>query len=357
MLLFLHTTGACDLRCAYCGGSFSPQVVPHEVRYRISDLQRFVDGCEDLTIAFYGGEPLLRPRFIAEVMDSIHADRYVIQTNGLNVRRLPQRYWRRFDAVLVSIDGVREVTDAYRGTGVYDAVLRSVRWLRDVGFSGDLIARMTVSEMGDIHRDVMHLLSLNLFNHVHWQLDVVWSDRWDDFDGWAMRSYLPGVRRLVRWWIREMRKGRVPGVVPFLGLVKAALATDQESPPCGAGRTSFAISTDGRVLACPIAVTEEWAHLGNVRNSHVEDCINAVSIGEPCISCDVFRFCGGRCLYAYKERLWGDDGFGRVCNVTKRFIGEVLSTLPEIECLLEAGKIAREDVLYPQFNNSTEIIP
>jgi len=357
MLVFLLSTGECDLRCSYCGGSFSPQVVPHRVEYSISDLRRFLDDCKDLTIAFYGGEPLLNSRFIMEVMNTIHADHYVIQTNGLNVCRLPPEYWRKFDAVLLSIDGVREVTDAYRGRGVYDTVLRSARWLREAGFSGDLIARMTVSEMSDIHRDVMHLLSLNLFDHVHWQLDVVWSDRWADFDGWAMRSYLPGIRRLLRWWVREMHAGRVPGIVPFLGVVKAALSGGQESPPCGAGRTSIAVSTDGRVLACPIAVMEEWAHLGDIQNSHVQDYIDAISIGEPCTSCDAFRFCGGRCLYAYKERLWGEEGFAKVCDITKTFIEEVLSALPEIEALLDEGRISREEVLYPPFNNSTEIIP
>lgn len=76
-----------------------------------------------------------------------------------------------------SIDGRREMTDYYRGEAVYKRVVDAAAWLKSIGVEADVIARMTVSERSDIYKDVLHLLSLNLFDHIHWQLDVVWSDR------------------------------------------------------------------------------------------------------------------------------------------------------------------------------------
>ncbi len=283
--------------------------------------------------------------------------RFVIQTNGLLVRKLPPAYWRRFDAVLLSIDGPEDVTDYYRGRGVYRAVLNAARWLRsEAGFRGDLIARMAVSEESDIYRDVTHLLSLGLFDHVHWQLDVVWSDRWKDFDSWLDRVYKPGLRRLVALWVREAERGRVLGIAPFKALVYAALTrTPLPAPPCGSGTEAFAISTDGRVLACPIAVYEKWAEVGSIWNSTLRD-LRRVTVGEPCTRCEYFRLCGGRCLYAYKERLWGEEGFRKVCNATAYLLDLLLDSLPVFRRLLRS-KLTLEELEYPPFNNTVEIIP
>ena len=357
MLYIVLATGQCNLRCRYCGGSFPPSLVPWSVQYPIEDLKRLIESDPEAIVALYGGEPLMNPEFVRTVLDEVKARRYVIQTNGLLVDRLESEYWRRFDAVLLSIDGVREVTDYYRGEGVYDAVLGSAKWLRKAGFAGDLIARMALSERSDVYRDVTHLLSLGLFDHVHWQLDVVWSDRWEDFDSWAER-YKEGLSKLARLWLSEMRRGRALGIVPFLGVAKVALFGAGGGLPCGAGRDAFAISTDGRILACPIAVQEKWAEVGRLGEvKGPEDIRGSVQIGEPCTSCEYYRYCGGRCLYAYKERLWGDEGFERVCDLTRHLVDEVLVAVPEIRRLVEKGIIDPEELHYPPFNNTTEVIP
>ncbi|MEM0131837.1 MAG: putative peptide-modifying radical SAM/SPASM domain-containing protein, partial [Saccharolobus sp.] len=39
MLWILMTTGKCNLRCNYCGGSFPRNVVPYEIKYDIYKLK------------------------------------------------------------------------------------------------------------------------------------------------------------------------------------------------------------------------------------------------------------------------------------------------------------------------------
>jgi len=352
MLYFLLTTGKCNLACKYCGGSFPESLVPYRVQYSISDLKKFLTGDKNVVIAFYGGEPLLNPEFISKVMDEVPAKRFVIQTNGLLIDNLKDKYWRRMDAVLLSIDGRREVTNYYRGEGVYEAVVKAAEKLRGKGFKGDLIARMAVSERSDIYLDVTHLLSLGLFDHVHWQLDVVWSNRWRDFDGWVEKSYKPGISKLARLWVEKALEGEVLGIIPFLGVSKAVLTGGIPAPPCEAGINAVAINTNGKVLACPIAVDVKWAVLGDIRENTFKTIRRFKGIGEPCTSCSWFKYCGGRCLYAHIERYWGEEGFRKVCEITIHLIKEVVKALTALR-----GRIDLKKLIYPEYNNTTEIIP
>lgn len=358
MLFIVFTTGRCNLRCSYCGGSIPPHLVPWQVEYELSDLVRFLSGVNgELVVAFYGGEPLLNAKFVARAMECVEADRFVMQTNGTVIDVLDPPYWRKFDAVLLSIDGRREVTDLYRGRGAYDAAVRAAKRLRERGFSGDLVARMTATEATDIYTDVTHLLSLGLFDHVHWQLNVVWSEPWRDLNRWARLSYLPGLTSLCELWLARAREGEVLGIAPILGMLRGALTGGLAAPPCGAGKDAFAVLPSGKVLACPVAFDAEWAYLGDIWSSTPPDLVGKVGVGEPCTTCDAFELCGGRCLYAHFERYWGREGFRAVCELTKHLVREVRRMAPEVKRLIASGALNRGDVFYPPFNNTVEVVP
>jgi len=355
MLYIVFTTGRCNLKCSYCGGSFPKHLVPWKVEYRVEQLVDFLSQDSNPVVAFYGGEPLLNERFIVKLMDSLEVP-YVIQTNGLLPERLEPAYWKRFNTVLLSIDGDENLTDAFRGRGVYKRVLKTAKWLRDIGFEGDIVARMTITEKSDIYRDVTHLISLNSFDHIHWQLNVVWSPRWRDFKGWLDKNYKPGLNALVKLWIKNLSEGKILGLVPFQGILKRIISNGP-SPPCGAGVSSFSILTNGTILACPIAVDAPWARLGDIHNLTPKDLPGRVTIGEPCISCRIFRVCGGRCLYAHIERLWGIDGFRDICEAVNYLVEKILEVKPFIDKLVADGLVDQNELLYPAFNNTVEIIP
>ncbi len=356
MLYIVFTTGRCNLKCQYCGGSFPERLVPCDVGYSVSDLERFIAGDPEPVIAFYGGEPLLNAEFIKEVMKV--PSKFVIQTNGTLARKLKPEHWLNFDAVLLSIDGRRPITDHYRGVKVHDQVVNSAMWLRRIGFRNDLIARMTVSELSDIFLDVEHVLSLNLFDHIHWQLDAVWNSGWKVFSRWCESSYMPGISRLIHLWVEEARKGRVLGLVPFISMIRTMIEDASiERPPCGAGLSSLSILPNGDVIACPIAVDVEWARLGNILRDSRSQMVGKVRIGKPCVSCDYLTYCGGRCLYTHYERLWGREGFDKICKITIHTIDELAKIEDEVLNLLGGNVISMEQLDYPLFNNTTEIIP
>lgn len=363
MLYFLIVTRICNLRCKYCGNEPDPEVEPIDVRYKIEDLRKFIEKDPEPIIAFYGGEPLLRINLIEKIMDQIPAKHFILQTNGTLLHRLRPKYLHKLDTILVSIDGRKEVTDYYRGEGVYDRVLENVRNIRERNYKGEIIARMAVSEKTDIFEDVKHLLELEKpkFDCVHWQLDVLWDSppyqRYSNFDEW-IQKYNKGISKLVHYWIKNIEeKGKIPGIVPFLGIMKTLLFQEKTQLRCGAGIDAFAITTSGKIIACPIAPEYDWNILGDIWHLHPADLPFKVTIGEPCTSCDIFHICGGRCLFANKTLLWGLEGFRKVCNATKHLINELLKIKPRIERIIEKGIVDKSEFNYPPYNNTTEIIP
>lgn len=353
-------TRKCNLDCVYCHGGKDSGDNP-EIQYSLDELAAFLEPDPDVQLMFYGGEPTLRIPLIVELMQRFPQARFMLQTNGLLLSRIPEEYVHRFHSILVSIDGSREVTDGYRSQGVYNRVLENVRRLYKEGYKGDVVARMAVSQQSDIYRDVSHLLDLQdpPFKHVHWQLNAVWSaeGNWIDFDRWVAESYNPGITRLVDDWVENMHQGVVEGVVPFLPLLHDLLIGRASPLRCGSGCDTFAIHTDGSIGVCPISPDWEFSKVGNIRTTKPSELRDVMKVSEPCPSCEAYGVCGGRCLFVNRERLWGQEGFNKVCGTVKHLIGRLKEALPEVRRLVDEGIVSLEDFAYPEFNNGCEIIP
>jgi putative peptide-modifying radical SAM enzyme len=308
----------------------------------------------------YGGEPTLRPNLIIELMDRFPSARFMLQTNAILLHRLQEDYIKRFHSILVSIDGTEETTDGYRSEGVYRRVMNNVQLLHDIGFEGDIVARMAVSEQSDIYRDVRHLLEVEpSFNHVHWQLNVIWDaeDNWKNFDRWVVDSYNPGITRLIDEWVSRMNTGVVEGIVPFQPIMHTLITGETSDLRCGSGLDTFAIHVDGSIGVCPISPDWEFSIVGDIWKTKPQELVNCMRVDEPCPSCEEYGICGGRCLFANKQRLWGDEGFETICDITRHLISELKRVAPRVQGLISAGRISIEDLAYPEFNNGCEVIP
>ena len=358
---FIITTNRCNLNCLYCQNEPHPDL-PVRPNWTVNQIVKFLESDDSPTICFYGGEPLLFMDLILDVMDNISADHYTLQTNGLLLNKLPTKYLNQFSSILVSIDGNKEITDFSRGKGTYTKIAENIKNIRTRGFQGDLIARMAINEKSDIYRDVVYLLETESlsFDNVHWQLDVEWDEgietRWKDFKKWA-EGYNKGISDLVRYWLNQMKEGRVRGIVPFLGTFKHILNDTTTDLPCEAGLRSFAIRTDGKITICPLPPEYEFTVVGDIDTSTPKTLENSLLIGEKCQECEIYGLCGGRCLFAEKSKLWGEEGFDMVCELVKHYIKELKTIKEEVIFLIKQGKINLEDFNYPEYNNTTEIIP
>ena len=355
-------TKECNLKCNYCGGG--SDTPPKEIQYPIDDLKKFIFLDQDPIIEFYGGEPLLRIGTMKNIMNSIPSAKFVIQTNGMNLDKLELKYLEKFYSILVSIDGKKADTDKERGNGVYDRILKNVRIIRQKGFSGDMVARMTVAQGTDIFENVKHLLKLEeCFDHVHWQLDFemfweAWENTVPGLPEW-IDSYNSGISSLVRWWISAMeRTGRVAGIVPFIGIMKSLLHGSRSRLRCGSGIDFFTIMPDGRISACPVSIDFDFSVVGSIYEDTPSSLVDISNVGEPCTSCNIFSICGGRCLFVnMSQHLLRENGYEMICRTVKHLVMELQEAVPQVRRLVDKRIIDMSAFDYPEFNNGCEIIP
>ncbi len=61
---------------------------------------------------------------------------------------------------------------------------------------------------------------------------------WEDFDGW-MRAYMDSIPRLADHFIQEPENGKILGIVPFLGVLRAMLFRSNSLRPVKADQKAL----------------------------------------------------------------------------------------------------------------------
>ena len=373
--MFFHVmlTTECNLQCRYCFGETLEDfdedfadfdvdyALPRKANYDFALLAKFCKRDPACVLTFYGGEPLLCTNEIRQIMDLAKPRHFMIQTNGLFLDRLEPEYVNRFHTILVSLDGDEELTDYYRGKGTFRKVIDNVKLIVQNGFRGELIARMTVMEQTDIHKQVKWLLDNEefAFSSVHWQLNAgFWANDYArrGFKRWSEKSYVPGVERLARFWVDHMEAKRVVlRLYPLLGIANSLLSNEDAKLRCGGGWINYAIQTDGYIIPCPTMWGMKNYYLGHISNAHPLK-LKKIFVGAPCTECDILNVCGGRCLYANITKRWSSEAYAVVCNTVKALVNAVKTELPRINKLINDGKVRLSDFKFMKYNGC-EIIP
>lgn len=376
--MFFHVllTTDCNLQCKYCFGEslddfdedFSDDLtvdysLPRKITYDIEHLKNFCSKDPDCILTFYGGEPLMQMEPLKQIMDNIEPKMYMMQTNGLLLDKLGPKYVNRFNTLLASVDGEEALTDYYRGAGTFRKVIDNLKLIKQNGYKGELIARVTVMEQTDIYKQIRWLLENPEFpfNSVHWQLNAgFWGNDYQrrNFKEWSESSYVPGVRALVKFWVDTMeQKGQVLKLYPILGIAYSLLHDEKVNYlRCGGGWINYAIQTDGYILACPTMWGMTQHYMGHIKEAHPLKLDKVFVNQPPCSECEILNMCGGRCYYANVTQRWTVDAYKEVCRTVKALVDDVSTEVPRIRGLIDKGKIRLSDFDYIKYNGA-EIIP
>ena len=372
MNFYITLTTECNLQCLYCYGKSCEDFgkdfnefdldysVPSSIAYKTESLLAFLKGASaDSTVIFYGGEPLLAQDKLKEIMDALPDRKFVLQTNGTLLDQLNSAYVNRFESIFVSLDGNETLTDQYRGAGTYRKVMSNLQAIRETGYSGEIVARMTVAEATEIDTQILDLIRNPLISSVHWQLDALfWQNDYPkrQFAKWVQEDYNPRIRSLIENWVDHMRSdGEVWTIYPFNGICLSLLTNQPTNLRCGAGWFVFNIQTDGHITPCPVMAGMKDYYVGDIMKDSPRT-LRKVSVTEPCTSCDILTVCGGRCLYANVTKRWGTAGFDEVCQTVRNLVEGLTEAMPEIRRLLQSQEINLEDFKSPSYNGC-EVIP
>jgi putative peptide-modifying radical SAM enzyme len=376
MYFHLILTDDCNLCCRYCrakafevlegsADETGPQIeidpdLPSELNFDLDLLYAFLQKDPAPTLTFYGGEPLMRPDLIKQIMQEAPVQRFMIQTNGVLLDRLGPEFVNRFATILVSLDGGEALTDGNRGPGVYRKVMENVQKIRANGYNGELIARLTVTERTDIV-DAVHHLAQNpnfSFSSIHWQLDANFSGDFNtrDFDTWVRKSYNPGIRTLVTDWVDHIEStGEVRCWYPFLDPMEDLLHGKKSLLRCGSGHANYSIMTNGHITPCPVMVGMSQYYCGHIRDQNPLRLPHITVDGE-CADCRIRDLCGGRCLYSSITKPWGTAARKLVCGTVENLCEALLAARPRIRTLIDNGVVSTADFAHEKYNGC-EIIP
>ncbi|MEA3414243.1 MAG: TIGR04084 family radical SAM/SPASM domain-containing protein [Nanoarchaeota archaeon] len=356
-------TERCNLKCKYCYEKSMNEFenglekkwkyddnIPIDSEVPIKKLKKFLKS-ED-TLIFYGGEPLMKIDKIKQIIDNINCE-FCIQSNGIFLNQLPFEYLQKIKKILLSIDGTQERNDSNRGIGKYEILLKNIKKIKEQGYKGEIIARMVITKP-DLFEQVKHLLNLELFDSIHWQIDAEFYK--NDYNKKEftnfVEEYNKSLTKLINFWFEQLKKGTVLKLYPFLGIFNTLYYNQKSKLQCGAGHANFTINTKGDLSACPIMNSVKNFYCGSIEKGITKE----ISIKNWCKDCDYLDVCGGRCLYSNYAQLWPKEGHDLVCETIKHLIEEIKSKIPEIKQLIQRQIISEKDFEFEKYFGP-EIIP
>lgn len=335
--------------------------IPCNSEVKGEDIARFLKDGDGLI--FYGGEPLVNFQKMKEIIDAVEASKkkikFYIQTNGKLLNEIPLIYINKISKMLVSIDGDIRRTDYNRGLGTYNTVLKNLIELRNKGYTGEIVARMTLS-FSDIFGQVKHITGLiekGIFDSVHWQIDAGFYK--SDFNKKQfkifVKEYNKSLNKLINFWVEYMKENKkVLKFYPFLGIFELLYYDKKTKLQCGSGYSNYTILTNGKIVACPIMSGIKTFYCGDLKKPNEK--LKEIYIQEPCVSCKYLEICGGRCLYSNYAQLWPEEGQNLICETIFNLIESINEAIPKIKNLINQNIIFEHDFEYEKYFGP-EIIP
>ncbi|WP_419656166.1 QhpX: predicted quinohemoprotein amine dehydrogenase, putative activating subunit [Desulfosarcina variabilis str. Montpellier] len=343
--LVLHVTDACNLNCSYCyyhGGTRpdNGKVMTMVIARQAVDFLMEASGALDrVELVFFGGEPLLNQKLIAEAVayaNGSAAERgksvdFALTTNAtlLNESTTAFLLENRI-GVTISIDGLPEVHDRYRrfpdGSPSFAIIEPGIRRLIDATHGKPVVARVTVAgNPGDLTASLDYLLDMGFAEAGF--APVTSTDPRYRLSPDAMEALLGQFEALSQQFLDRARENRFLGFTNLIDLLVTLHEGEVRAYPCGAGLGLFSVSTEGGLFLCQRLTGESDAAMGNIYRGLDETALADfrqsvhVSAKPACRECWARSICAGGC---YHEALVREGGLTAAnlhyCDWIKRWI-------------------------------------
>ena len=265
--LIASITSSCNLHCAGCYSRCNHATTDTEPVSQLTDEEwlRIFDEADELGISFIllaGGEPMLRRDVIAAAGRKKRI-LFPIFTNGTF---MDEKYFAMFDKCrnlvpIMSIEGSKEITDARRGDGIYDRLIRNMDELRSRGLIFGASVTVTTENVREVVSDAFlsELSERGCKAVIFVEFVPVTEESRHLAPGEPEREFLAG--EIAR--LREERPEMV--YISFPG-------DEKSSGGCvAAGRGFFHINSHGGAEPCPFSPYSDI----NVKNTSLREALHS----------------------------------------------------------------------------------
>lgn len=360
--LQLLTTLTCNLKCSYCSLGVGDMVGSQgKVSYTPDQLDAFIGkhlAGREVYVTFYGGEPTLNMDFIVQVMARHPAFRFQLQTNGTLLDDLPDQVLANLSNILVSIDGGEQITDGYRGKGVYRQVVKNTQAIRG-RLGGTLTARVTWGSEDTSFEEIDELAET--FDYVYFQFVA------------GEGSYAPAAlekkkRVLSRLVDKFFASPRLYPIIPIMGVVRNKVIPSRATE-LYAGLTQCRVSThllnvmpDGKVFPCPDMMYLPEMQQGDVIANWLRPSPLQPHASMPCQDCEAYAWCRGNCMknlylaYVKEDERYRRNVVEPICELV-RFLGREVDRHDPQAWYAQAPLAVRKAVTDNEVYEYVEIMP
>ncbi len=390
-LLSKPTGAQCNLDCDYCF-FLSKEMLYPDSRFRMSEdtlelyLGQLIEAharVPEVTIAWQGGEPtLMGLDFFRRSVEIAQRNlkpgqraQHTIQTNATKLDAEWAAFFKEHDFLVgVSIDGPREIHDAYRvtrgGSGSFDQVMRGLGFLREAGVEWNALTTIHAAnaergrEVYSFLRDECGARFVQFIPIIERVPDaaedgtVPWSS-WRDRPLYVQEGDVvtgrsisgEGYGRFLIDVFEEWVRRDVAQV--YVQMFDVALQNFYGEPPglcihCETCGNALALEHNGDLYSCDHFVEPDYL-LGNIAEENMLDLVASPrqrqfgldkreTLPQYCLECDVRFACHGGCP---KDRFIstpsGEPGLNYLCPGYKLFFHHIEEPMRVMCELLNQG--------------------
>jgi uncharacterized protein len=285
----LFITEECNLNCKYCYAPKSNNTLTLEQGKKIIDKVK--EKCPDkLQLSFWGGEPLLYPELVVDLI-TYAKDLYsgkmfdtLIVTNGTFYdNEIFKKLKRLGTRIQVSLDGKPETNEEVRGKS--ELVIGNLKKML-VNFP-NMSVRMTYLP-DNVHKladNVLFIRSLGVKRVMH---QAAIEAEWDEQ---SVNIYAKQLENLYKMWVNNPKKSGVMFLEKNYDIFCGTFPMTEAY--CGAGRSLIAILPNGDVYPCHRAASNKLFKLGNILEGEIirGSFLSLTKNNENCGSCKALPFC------------------------------------------------------------------
>ena len=326
----------CNLNCKYCygdGGEFKEKGIMSidTAKQAINYLTEHCGNRKNISVAFFGGEPLLNFEVIKktiEYMEIVSKNKGIkfyksITTNATLLTDEIKKFLLDNNInIKISIDGFKEVHDNMRifpdGQGSYDNVIKNTE---DIRRMKKAVARATITPFCLNTKEIEEFLYKIGFSDV----GIAYAEEYlmeNDYKKiYEIESiYFDEVEELIHLGKYADIKQKYSKVIAYLSHLHSSVMGHY---PCGAGRTFYAVDKDGFLYPCQRFVGIPQFQLGSIyseKNKRTE-FLEKMHLNShiKCKKCWCKNICIGKCAYSnYIKTNKIEEPYEPGCELTRK---------------------------------------
>ena len=318
--LCLHVAHTCNLNCAYCfasQGKYQGEraVMSFEVGKRALDFLVEHSGTRrNLEVDFFGGEPLMNFQVVKDLVAyarSIEKEknknfRFTLTTNGLLIDRDVIEFANReMSNVVLSLDGRKEIHDAYRvdyaGVGSFERIVPKFQELVAARGGKSYYMRGTFTHRNpDFLKDVQTMLDLG-FRELSMEPVVCAPGDEAALTEEDLQTVMQQYEDLAALMLRKDAEGDPFTFYHYMIDLEGGPCIYKRISGCGSGTEYMAVTPWGDLYPCHQFVGDEAFLLGDIwkgvtNREVVKDFLDCNVYARPdCKDCWAKLYCSGGC--------------------------------------------------------------